>query len=222
MRSIIARLIPASGYQDATTSPSAGSAFVSCAIRVHRIPRPTSVTIAIRPSWWARDARKSARDLPDVTSEIACDPMARRANHLAAAKCCQEFSRVLDRLLWVPTPQRRAALLRIGSASDDTRWSASRVAARDSFCARWRRISARGSGGSPSRTDRRRSLDGNVPDLTTGRGGLPSSVTASRRSKLASLVGATLLGEPLRWNLLAGIVTVFVGIWIATGQSRRS
>ena len=37
----------------------------------------------------------------------------------------------------------------------------------------------------------------------------------------ASLVGATLLGEPLRWNLLAGIVTVFIGIWIATGQSRR-
>lgn len=36
----------------------------------------------------------------------------------------------------------------------------------------------------------------------------------------ASLVGATLLGEPLRWNLLAGIVTVFIGIWIATAQSR--
>jgi hypothetical protein len=43
-------LIPASGYQNATTSPSAIGAFVSCAIRVHRIPRPTSVTIAIRPS----------------------------------------------------------------------------------------------------------------------------------------------------------------------------
>ena len=37
----------------------------------------------------------------------------------------------------------------------------------------------------------------------------------------ASLVGATLLGEPLRWNLGVGIVTVFVGIWIATRQSRR-
>jgi drug/metabolite transporter (DMT)-like permease len=35
----------------------------------------------------------------------------------------------------------------------------------------------------------------------------------------ASLVGATLLGEPLRWNLAVGIVTVFVGIWIATTQS---
>jgi hypothetical protein len=30
----------------------------------------------------ARDARKSASDLPDVTSEIACGTLARRANHL--------------------------------------------------------------------------------------------------------------------------------------------
>jgi drug/metabolite transporter (DMT)-like permease len=36
----------------------------------------------------------------------------------------------------------------------------------------------------------------------------------------ASLVGATLLGEPLSWNLVAGIVTVFIGIWIATTQPR--
>jgi drug/metabolite transporter (DMT)-like permease len=36
----------------------------------------------------------------------------------------------------------------------------------------------------------------------------------------ASLVGATMLGEPLRWNLVVGIVTVFIGIWIATTQSR--
>jgi drug/metabolite transporter (DMT)-like permease len=36
----------------------------------------------------------------------------------------------------------------------------------------------------------------------------------------ASLVGATLLGEPLRWNLVVGIVTVFIGIWIATTQAR--
>jgi len=34
----------------------------------------------------------------------------------------------------------------------------------------------------------------------------------------ASLVGATLLGEPL--NLVAGIMTVFIGIWMATTQSR--
>ena len=34
----------------------------------------------------------------------------------------------------------------------------------------------------------------------------------------ASLVGAALLGEPLSWNLMAGIATVFAGIWIATTQ----
>jgi len=37
----------------------------------------------------------------------------------------------------------------------------------------------------------------------------------------ASLVGATLLDEPLRWNLVGGIVTVFAGIWIATTAGRR-
>ncbi|MEN3348833.1 MAG: hypothetical protein V7632_2468 [Bradyrhizobium sp.] len=36
----------------------------------------------------------------------------------------------------------------------------------------------------------------------------------------AALVGAAFLGEPLRGNLVAGIVTVFAGIWIATGQPR--
>ena len=38
----------------------------------------------------------------------------------------------------------------------------------------------------------------------------------------ASLVGATLLDEPLHWNLVAGILTVFAGIWIATTAGRRS
>ena len=36
----------------------------------------------------------------------------------------------------------------------------------------------------------------------------------------ASLVGAILLHEPLSWNLAGGIVTVFVGIWIATTSGR--
>jgi drug/metabolite transporter (DMT)-like permease len=36
----------------------------------------------------------------------------------------------------------------------------------------------------------------------------------------ASLVGAALLAEPLRWSLAVGIVTVLAGIWIATTQSR--
>ena len=36
----------------------------------------------------------------------------------------------------------------------------------------------------------------------------------------ASLVGAWLLNEPLRWNLAAGIVAVFAGIWLATTTGR--
>jgi drug/metabolite transporter (DMT)-like permease len=38
----------------------------------------------------------------------------------------------------------------------------------------------------------------------------------------ASLLGAVLLGEPLRWNLAAGIVAVFAGIRIATTAGRRA
>jgi hypothetical protein len=93
MRTIIADLIPASGYQNATTSPSACHAFVLRTTSVHRILRPTSVTIAIRPSCGRQDARKSARDLPVVTSEIACDTMARRANHLAGGEMLSSIFR---------------------------------------------------------------------------------------------------------------------------------
>jgi hypothetical protein len=50
MRSIIANLTPASGRQDHTTSPSADQRLRQRAACVHRIPHPTSVTIAIRPS----------------------------------------------------------------------------------------------------------------------------------------------------------------------------
>jgi hypothetical protein len=39
-------------------------------ILVHRIPRPTSVTIAIRPSFRARDAGASKGDLPVGESKI--------------------------------------------------------------------------------------------------------------------------------------------------------
>ena len=52
-----ANLTPASRRQDHTTSPSASARFVKRAARVHRIPRPTSVTIAKRPSVWAGMAK---------------------------------------------------------------------------------------------------------------------------------------------------------------------
>ncbi|MEJ0069377.1 MAG: hypothetical protein WDO24_12355 [Pseudomonadota bacterium] len=35
----------------------------------------------------------------------------------------------------------------------------------------------------------------------------------------AALVGALLLDEPVRWNLVVGLVAVFVGIWVATAVS---
>jgi hypothetical protein len=46
---LLENLTPASGCQDHAASPSASRALVSRAPRVHHIPRPTSVTIAIRP-----------------------------------------------------------------------------------------------------------------------------------------------------------------------------
>jgi hypothetical protein len=50
---------------------------------VHRIPHPTSVTIAKRPSWWARDGEASKGDLPDIASKNACGTLARQANQTA-------------------------------------------------------------------------------------------------------------------------------------------
>jgi hypothetical protein len=53
LRSLLLKnLTPASGRQDHTTSPSASGALVFGTVSVHRIPYPTSVTIAKRPSEW--------------------------------------------------------------------------------------------------------------------------------------------------------------------------
>ena len=57
--SIVTRLIPASRYQDATTSPSATSAFVCCAVHVHRSPRPTFVTIGQTPLFIGHGMREN-------------------------------------------------------------------------------------------------------------------------------------------------------------------
>jgi hypothetical protein len=48
--SIVADLMPASGHQDHAASPSASNALRLARHRVHRIPGPTLVTIAKRPS----------------------------------------------------------------------------------------------------------------------------------------------------------------------------
>jgi hypothetical protein len=48
---VFANLAPASGRQNHTTSPSACSVIRLMTCRVHRIPLPTSVTIASRPSY---------------------------------------------------------------------------------------------------------------------------------------------------------------------------
>jgi hypothetical protein len=75
--------------------------FVQRTASVHRIPRPTSVTIAIRPSPRAQDAGRSARDLPDVTRMRACDTLARRANQLV-------FRRAKEMDVNDPSPARGA------------------------------------------------------------------------------------------------------------------
>jgi hypothetical protein len=59
--------------------------------RVHRIPRPTFVTIAKRPSFGARDGGDNGGDLGLRSTLPRCDISTRRANHLARAKCCQEL-----------------------------------------------------------------------------------------------------------------------------------
>src|SRR3954447_8793289 len=56
-RSLPANLTPASRRQDHTTSPSASRTVRQRCLRVHRIPCPTSVTIAKRPFVWDGMAR---------------------------------------------------------------------------------------------------------------------------------------------------------------------
>src|ERR1700730_5129997 len=57
-RRSLRNLTPASGRQDHTTSPSAGNIAGLARYRVHRIPHPTFVTIAKRPSCGQRNGGK--------------------------------------------------------------------------------------------------------------------------------------------------------------------
>jgi hypothetical protein len=59
-KSILTDLIPASGYQDATTSPYADRALVRRARRIHRIPRSTFVTTRNAPP----DECGTGREMP--------------------------------------------------------------------------------------------------------------------------------------------------------------
>jgi hypothetical protein len=61
------------------TRPATTTAFKRC--RIHRIPHPTSVTIAIRPSRQGGTARKDGSDLGLWAMPHARDTIARRANY---------------------------------------------------------------------------------------------------------------------------------------------
>jgi hypothetical protein len=60
--------------------------------RVHRIFCPTFSDDRETPLLRAKDARKNASDLPDVTSENICGELARRANQVRWKNSCQAKS----------------------------------------------------------------------------------------------------------------------------------
>jgi hypothetical protein len=99
---VLADLAPASRRQDHTTSPSASAPFVNQRCRVHRIPSPTSVTIAKRPSV-GRDGWRYRSDLGQAGIEIFLQPgldspTARRANQCVAchsARRCVSIPKLL-------------------------------------------------------------------------------------------------------------------------------
>jgi hypothetical protein len=72
-KSASADLTPASGRQNHTTSPSATSSVRLCAPRVHRIPHPTFVTTAKRPSWRVWDQIALLLFLPNETAKYFRD-----------------------------------------------------------------------------------------------------------------------------------------------------
>ncbi len=81
-----ANLTPASGRQDHTTSPSASSALVRSAIRVHRIP-PRVRDVAQRPSWRDGTARVIEVIWVFGKSEYFCKSLWTRHNSASAAIC---------------------------------------------------------------------------------------------------------------------------------------
>ena len=84
--SIVTELIPASRYQDATTSPSASAHSSVARAASTASSDQRSVTIAKRPSFRPEDARRCARDLPVVARMRTCDISTRRANQIGAGE----------------------------------------------------------------------------------------------------------------------------------------
>jgi hypothetical protein len=74
-----ANLTPASGRQDHTTSPSAATTLVLHRCHVHRIPHPTSVTIAQTPLLRGTGWRQCEMCRGCAARRAACDRSTRRA-----------------------------------------------------------------------------------------------------------------------------------------------
>jgi hypothetical protein len=95
------------------------------------------VTIAKRPSYRVRDARKNARDLPDITSENACDTLARRANHLVIPEAGQLSGIHLSRRLvakWIPGPRLPRKIASLFCRDGASRNNDSPLILRDAAC----------------------------------------------------------------------------------------
>jgi len=112
-----ATLTPASGRQDHTTSPSASSAFVSHAISVHRIPLPTSVTIAIRPSCGGGTAGRkhnfcfSESEIfrrGELTTQIGLNPLGKLDFRRSEFQACEPLAGSISGKIMICLIARRA------------------------------------------------------------------------------------------------------------------
>jgi hypothetical protein len=108
LRFVSASLAPAPGRQDHAISPSAGSLIrrarnCACGYRVHRIPLPTSVTTAKRPScgngtatnvnliWGLREAIYFCREgwTGFCKGEVICPTGSHTTRHIATERRCE-------------------------------------------------------------------------------------------------------------------------------------
>jgi hypothetical protein len=113
-------LTPAKGCQDHTTSPSASTSLAWRYLCVHRIPRPTLVTIAKRPSCERGTARACRDDLPDRHSEIFFVSRLDTPNQIEMPQQIKLCAHVISRTVG-PAVQKQpsAAQLKLGPALQD-------------------------------------------------------------------------------------------------------